>query len=119
MDSLAEKEDIKVEQDEIAKQVADTTWRQLLQYGIPPEMIGQFGQDFLKRNMENEEMLYDAHYTVLSRKIAAKAKEQATIKNETISEEEFDAKFNALLAAPLADAEDKEEAKEEDKPAEA
>lgn len=119
MDSLAEKEDIKVEQDEIAKQVADTTWRQLLQYGIPPEMIGQFGQDFLKRNMENEEMLYDAHYTVLSRKIAAKAKEQATIKEETISEEDFDAKFNALLAAPLADAENKEEAKEEDKPAEA
>lgn len=113
IDETARNNDIKVEQEEISKYIADMTWRQLLQYGIPPEMIGQFGQDFLKRNLENEEMIYNAHYSVLSRKLAEAAKERISVKEESLSEEDFEAKFNEILAAQAAEEEDQKTQEEQ------
>lgn len=97
-DAIADKFNVKVENEDVLEEARGLVVRQLMQYGpsmLSDEIIDRYANEVVK-DSKNHEMLYG---NALNRKVYAAVKENVTLDNKDVTLEEFQALF-----APAAEA---------------
>ena len=91
-EKLVEKNEVKVEQDDVLQMAKDTAKAQFVQYGmlsVPEDVINNYAQEMLKK----KETVNNLVNRVVENKLVAALKAQVTVENKTVSLEEFNKMF--------------------------
>ena len=91
-EKLVEKNEVKVEQDDVLQMAKDTAKAQFVQYGmlsVPEDVINNHAQEMLKK----KETVNNLVNRVVENKLVAALKAQVTVENKTVSLEEFNKMF--------------------------
>ena len=91
-EQLTEQFEVKLTQEDVLEAAKTVTKMQFAQYGmmeVPEELLNNYAQEMLKKKEQTEGLVTRA----IEQKIAAKAKETVTLKEKTVSLDEFNNMF--------------------------